>query len=83
MIHLIKGIKSVSPYKLELEFNTGETKTVDLKNKLDEWSQSPESKFKELLNPEYFKQLKLDKELETIYWNNGIDLCPDVLYTLN
>lgn len=83
MIHLIKNIKSVSPYKLELEFNTGEIKTVDLKTKLEEWSKSPESKFKELLNPEYFKKVKLNKELDTIYWDNGLDLCPDVLYSLN
>jgi len=83
MIHLIKNIKSISPYKLELEFNTGEIKTVDLEKKLNEWSKSPESKFKDLLNPDYFRKVKLDKELETIYWDNGIDLCPDVLYSIN
>ena len=24
----------------------------------------------------------LDKEAQTICWNNGIDLCPDVLYEM-
>ncbi|MCY7360964.1 MAG: DUF2442 domain-containing protein [Ignavibacteria bacterium] len=83
MIHLIKNIKSVEPYKIKLEFNNGETRVVDLKDKLIEWSQTPESKFKKLLDSEYFKTVGLNKELETIYWDNGIDLCPDVLYSMS
>lgn len=83
MIHLIKDIKSVQPYTLKLEFKNGEIKEIDLKAKLTEWSQSPDSKFRQLLNPEYFSSVKLNEELDTIYWDNGIDLCPDVLYLLS
>lgn len=83
MIHLVKQIKSVEPYILQLVFNNSEVKDIDLKEKLFEWSKTPESKFKQLLDPEYFKTVKLNKELETIYWDNGIDLCPDVLYSLS
>jgi len=49
---------------------------------MEECSQSPDSKFKALMNPSYFQQVKLDHESETIYWENGIDLCPDVLYSM-
>lgn len=79
-MHLIKQIRNVEPFKITLLFNTGENKTVDLSQKLIEWSQSEDSKFKELLVPEYFMTVKLNPELETVYWENGIDFCPDTLY---
>lgn len=82
MIHLIKEIKGVAPYKVRLRFNTGEIKEVDLEEKLNEWSKSPDSIYRQLLEPDYFKKVKLNTEMETIYWDNGIDLCPDVLYSL-
>jgi hypothetical protein len=82
MIYLIKKIDRIEPYRLRLLFNTGEIKTVDLYTKLIEWSQSPESKFTALLDPEYFSSVKLDPELDTIFWDNGIDLSPEVLYAM-
>jgi hypothetical protein len=82
MIHLIKEIRGVTPFILTLRFNTGETIQVNLQTKLDEWSQSPNSKFKQLLDPCYFATVRLDPESEAVYWDNGIDLCPDVLYML-
>lgn len=82
MIHLVKEIKNVSPYKVRLKFNTGEIKEVDLEEKLKEWSKTPGSTYKQLLEPDYFKRVKLNREIETIYWENGIDICPDVLYSL-
>ena len=82
MLHLIKNINKVELYKLNLLFNTGESKTVDLSQKLNEWAKSPDSKYKELLNEKYFKSVKLNEDLNTIYWDNGIDFCPDMLYNL-
>ena len=80
MIYLVKKINGVEPFKLDLLFNTGEIKTIDLDQKLRDWSKSEDSKFKELLNPDYFMTVKLNSELDTIYWDNGIDFCPDSLY---
>ncbi|MDX2188371.1 MAG: DUF2442 domain-containing protein [Bacteroidota bacterium] len=80
MLHLVKKINKIEPYKLELLFNTGEIKTVDFYQSLNEWSNASPSKFGQLLVPEYFKTVNLDPELETIYWDNGIDFCPDNLY---
>jgi len=82
-MHLIKEIISAEPYKLKLKFNTGEIKTIDLEPKLNEWSKTPDSKFKELLKPEFFVNVKYNNEMESIYWDNGIDLCPDVLYKMD
>lgn len=80
MLYLIKNIEKVEHYKITLLFNTGEKKTVDLSNSLHAWAKSENSKFKDLLNMEYFSSVQLNKELETIYWNNGIDFCPNTLY---
>jgi hypothetical protein len=80
MLHLIKQIKKAEPFRIDVLFNTGEVKTIDLKDKLLEWSKSDNSKFKELLNPEYFVTVRLNTDLETIYWDNGIDFCPDTLF---
>ena len=80
MIHLVKHINKVEPFKINVLFNTGETKTVDLSQKLIDWSKSDNSKFKDLLNPDYFITVKLNSDLETVCWDNGIDFCPDSLY---
>ena len=82
MLHSIINIKSAEPYTLTLEFDNGEVKSIDLGQKIKEWSQSPESKFKYLLDPANFKNVKVNPEIQTIYWENGIDFCPDVLYSL-
>jgi hypothetical protein len=83
MIHLVKEIISVEPFKITLRFNTGEVRQVNLADKLNEWASNPQSKFAELKDYEIFKQVRLDSEFETLVWENGIDLCPDVLYKLS
>ncbi|MBZ0203988.1 MAG: DUF2442 domain-containing protein [Ignavibacteria bacterium] len=83
MIHLIKEIISAEPFKLKLCFDSSDIKTVDFEPKLLEWSKSPGSKFKQLLDPEYFKSVKYNTEMESIYWDNGIDLSPNFLYDLD
>ena len=83
MIYLIKEIISVEPFKLKLRFNSGDIKSVDLEPKLLEWSKSPDSKFKQLLDPDYFKSVKYNAEIESVYWDNGIDLSPNFLFDLD
>ncbi len=78
----IKKIIAIKPYTLTLEFNGHDIRRVDLKEKFSEWSRTPDSKFKELLNPDAFQKVRLNSEIESVYWENGIDLCPDVLYHL-
>jgi hypothetical protein len=35
-----------------------------------------------LEDAELFKQIQVDPEAGTIVWPNGVDFCPDVLYSL-
>lgn len=78
----IKSIINVQPFKLTLEFDNGEVKVVDIEERLKAKSTTPDSKYRTLLNPKYFVSVKLQQEWQTIYWDNGIDFCPDVLYSL-
>ncbi|MFH1321087.1 MAG: DUF2442 domain-containing protein [Bacteroidota bacterium] len=82
MLYLIKEIINKEPYKLTLRFNTGEIKILDLEEKIKSRSKTKNSKYKALLDPDYFNSVKLQPEWETIYWNNGLDFCPDVLYDM-
>lgn len=79
-MHLIKKIVDVEPFRLKLLFDDGTIGLVDLKNRLETWSSSEQSIFKELLIPERFKQVQLNEELATLVWPNGVDFCPDMLY---
>ena len=76
----IKRIEEIVDYKLKLLFDNNESKWVDLENKLKEKSTNSDSKYINLLNKEYFKTVQLHPEWETIYWENGLDFCPDTLY---
>lgn len=82
MLHLVKEIIKIQAFILTLKFNTGEILDVNLESKLREWSNEPDSLYKQLLNPEYFKTVKYDESWETIFWDNGIELCADVLYDI-
>ena len=78
MLHFIKKIISVEPYKVVSLYNTGEVREIDMKNMLDDYAASS-TFFKPLLNAEYFITVKLDS-YGTLSWDNEIDFCPDDLY---
>ena len=81
-MNFVKKILSAEPYKLTIEFKNGEIKVVDLENRIRTKSTTSDSKYRALLDFDYFKNVKVQEEWETIYWDNGLDFCPDVLYQL-
>jgi len=64
----------VRDYVVWLRFRDGTTGEVDLKDEL--WGEV----FEPLNDPEYFRLLRVDPELETIVWPNGADFAPEFLY---
>lgn len=80
--YLLKTIKNIRPYTLTLEFNTGGMSDVNLEPKLCGQANEANSIYKKLLDPKYFITAKYEKDQESIYWDNGIDLCADVLYQI-
>jgi len=71
----ITDVQYLDGYKLKLQFNTGETKAVDLKNELTGEVFAP------LKDIDFFKQGKII--YNTIEWPNGADFAPEFLYELS
>jgi hypothetical protein len=72
---LVRSVKPLRQFQVELEFSNGEQKVVDL----EPWLRGPI--FEPLRqSPELFRSVRVDEELGTIVWDNGADMDPDVLY---
>ena len=77
---MLKDISSVQPlenYQLYLKFEDNQEGVVDI-SQLIEFT----GIFAPLQDLTYFNQVKLNPEWGTIYWENGADLDPDVLYSI-
>ena len=70
----VTGARHMEGYKLEVTFNDGAIKEVDLKDKLCG------EIFEPLGDVEFFKQLRVNEETNTIEWPNGADFAPEFLY---
>jgi hypothetical protein len=69
-------MKYIAAYRLWLQFEDGSQGEVDLEQEL--WGEV----FVPLRNQAYFRTVQLDKELNTICWDNGADFAPEFLYQL-
>jgi hypothetical protein len=74
MFIYIKSAKYLKDYKIELVFNDNKRGIVDLESELYG------AVFAPLKNKDIFSKVKVDKELDTITWENGADLAPEFLY---
>ncbi len=70
----VTGLKYLDGYRLLLTFRDGSKKVVDLKNHIRG------EIFEPLKDINYFMTVKLNPELDTIYWDNGADFAPEFLY---
>lgn len=75
IIHVVEA-NVVGPYSLELQFDNGIRKRVNLRREL----YGPV--FESLRDPTYFAQAYIDADSRTITWPNGADFAPDFLYQL-
>ena len=75
MLKDIIAVKCLEGYQLYLCFEDGTEGVVDA-SKLIEFT----GVFAPLKELSYFKKVQLHPELGTIFWENGADLDPDVLY---
>jgi hypothetical protein len=72
----IKQAEYLEAHKLKLTFSNHVTYQVDLSDEL--YGEI----FEPLKNIEYFKQVFLNLETNTIEWPNGADFAPEFLYQL-
>jgi hypothetical protein len=65
------------PYSLQLKFNDGVEKLVDVRPLLE----GPV--FEPLRDPVYFAQGRVDPICGTVVWPNGADIAPEALHELS
>lgn len=70
----VSNAKYLGDYKINLIFNNGESKTVDLANELNG------KIFEPLKNKAYFQSFII--KFNTIEWSNGADFAPEYLYEI-
>lgn len=76
MILRIVALEVCGPTRLQVEFNDGSTRRVDLRPLLD----GPV--FAELHHPARFAQATLNPITGTVEWPNGADLAPEAIRAL-
>jgi len=76
MIIHVTEVKVVGPHALELVFDNGGRKRVNLRHEL----YGPV--FEPLRDPAYFAQAYLDPDSRTVTWPNGADFAPDFLFQM-
>ena len=76
MDYCVVKAKVCGPYSLDLEFEDGTRKRVNLRSFL--WGPV----FEPLKDPDYFRRAKLDPEAGTVVWPNGADVAPEHLYSM-
>jgi len=68
----VKKAKTLQNYEILITFENDEEKIFDLKPYLDT------GLFADLKNENLFKSVRV--VFDSLEWNNGVDICPEVLY---
>jgi len=70
----VTSAKYLGGYRIEVVFNNGSTKVVDLQSHLTG------AVFKPLKDKKYFRQFTI--QFNTLAWANGADLAPEFLFEI-
>jgi hypothetical protein len=75
-MHYFTDASYLGGYKLQVRFENGEVRNVDLSNHLD----GPI--FEPLKDTAYFRQFAVNHDIDTVAWPNGADISPDFPYEI-
>ena len=75
-MHYVTDVSYLEDYKLRVFFEDGTSKVVDLQPYLD----GPV--FEPLKNPDFFRQVSVNPDIDTIVWPNDADFAPEFLYEI-
>jgi hypothetical protein len=78
MFPRVKQVRYIRDYRLELTFADGTSSELDFKDRIV----GRGGVFRPLEDVAVFRQVRVDPEAGTIVWPNGVDFCPDALYSL-
>ena len=73
----IVSVRHIADYVLELTFSDDVKAPVDFKDKVVGRGRA----FAALEDVKFFAQACVDADAGTVAWPNGVDFCPDVLYS--
>jgi hypothetical protein len=77
MFPRVTDVHYLRDYLLELFFSDGTHGELDFRARIV----GRGGVFKPLQDVEFFRQVTVDREAGTLVWPNGVDFCPDVLYS--
>ena len=78
MLPRVTAVRHIEEYRLELTFTDGARGELDFNERIV----GRGGVFAPLHDIAFFSQVQVDPEAGTIVWPNGVDFCPDVLYSL-
>lgn len=74
----IISVKYLSDYKIEVCYEDNSKYIFDLETSIKEFVNEYD-RFHELLEKEYFKSVRLNDEWNTVEWDNGFDISPELM----
>lgn len=77
MFPRVTDVHHVKDYILEISFSDGTVSEIDFRESIV----GRGGVFEPLQSVEFFRRVSVDREAGTLVWPNGVDFCPDVLYT--
>ena len=77
MLPRVTAVRHVKGHRLALTFSDGTCGEVDLSDRI----LGRGGVFTLLENVTEFRRVRVDPEAGTVVWPNGVDFCPDVLYS--
>jgi hypothetical protein len=76
MFPRLTAVRHIGAYRLALTFKNGQHAELDLRERIV----GRGGVFAPLEEVEFYQQVRVDPEIGTLVWPNGVDFCPDVLY---
>ena len=77
MFPRIINVRPLHDFVLEITFANGKTARLDFRDRIV----GRGGVFAALEDVGVFQQVQVDEEARTLVWPNGVDFCPDVLYS--
>jgi hypothetical protein len=74
----VTEVRALGGYRVELTFSDERRGAVDLESRIV----GRGGLYQPLEDPVFFRKVRVDAELGTIVWPNGVDICPDLLHSL-
>jgi hypothetical protein len=70
----VTGVEIIGDHQLRLTFEDGLVGDIDFTGR--NWRRV----FAPLADPAFFAQVRVDPEIGTVVWPNGVDMAPETLY---